>query len=75
MTVDARQYRVYVEPLAERLGGGYVAYAPELTGCVSDGETPGEALANIYDAVRCWIDAALSAGEQVPAPVALRTAA
>lgn len=75
MTIDVRQYRVYVEPLPERLGGGFVAYAPDLRGCISDGETPDEALANIYDAVGCWIDAAVVAGESVPLPVALRQVA
>ena len=72
MTIDVSHYRVYVEPLAARLGGGFVAYAPELRGCISDGETPGEALDNIDDAVRCWIDAAVAAGEAVPHPEAVR---
>ena len=72
---DVRHYRVYVEPLAAALGGGFVAYAPGLTGCVSDGETPDEALANIYDAVGCWIDTAVRAGEPVATPDALGEAA
>ena len=72
---DVRQYRVYVEPLAEDLGGGFVAYAPELQGCVSDGESPGEALSNVYDAITCWIEAAVAAGEAVPRPDALRQVA
>lgn len=75
MTIDVRQYRVYVEPLAESLGGGYVAYAPELKGCISDGASPVEALANIYDAVGSWIDAALRAGETVPSPEVAREVA
>lgn len=65
-------YRVYVEPLDERLGGGFVAYAPQLKGCVSDGVTPGEALTNIYDAISCWIDGAREQGHPVPAPDHLR---
>lgn len=68
MTIDVRDYRVFVERLAPRLGGGFVAYAPELLGCVSDGETPDEALHNIYDAIACWIDAATANGETVPPP-------
>jgi len=71
VTADARLYRVYVEPLAASLGGGFVAYAPELKGCISDGETPDEALRNVYDAVQCWIDAAIAAGEVVPPPQAI----
>ena len=74
MTIDARSYRVYVEPLAQRLGGGYVACAPELKRCVSDGATPEEAFRNIYDAIGCWIDAARDGGQPIPQPVALQYA-
>lgn len=69
MTIDVRQYRVFVEPLAETLGGGFVSYAPDLKGCVSDGASPDEALHNIYDAIGGWIDDAVRCGEAVPAPV------
>lgn len=72
MTIDVRSYRVFVEPLAPHLGGGFVSYAPELKGCVSDGETPAEALNNIYDAIGCWIAAANERGEPLPAPAATR---
>ncbi len=68
MTIDVRDYRVFVERLAPDLGGGFVAHAPELTGCVSDGQTPDEALRNVYDAIACWIDTARASGEAVPAP-------
>ncbi len=67
MTDDVRAYRVFVEPLSPRLGGGFVSYAPDLPGCVSDGPTPEDALANIYDAIACWIDAAKANGESIPA--------
>jgi antitoxin HicB len=67
MTINVRSYRVYVEPLAPDLGGGFVSYAPDLLGCVSDGATPDEALHNIYDAIACWIDAATENGEPIPA--------
>ena len=70
MTIDVRDYRVFVEPLSADLGGGFVAYAPDLLGCVSDGGTPNEALRNIYDAIACWIDTAREKGEQIPRPIA-----
>ncbi len=38
-------YRVKIEPLAQEDGGGFVATAPDLPGCVSDGETPEDAVA------------------------------
>ncbi len=54
--IDVKKYRVYVEPLSANLGGGYVSYAPELPGCISDGETPQDALESIYDAIACWLE-------------------
>ena len=72
MTMTVQSYRVYVEPLVEALGGGFVSYAPELPGCVSDGATPDEALKNIYDAIESWIDAAQAGGQTVPAPATKR---
>lgn len=56
--MKVHDHRVYVEPLASALGGGFVSYAPDLKGCISDGATPEEALRNIYDAIQCWLDAA-----------------
>ncbi len=73
--MDVRNFRVFVEPLAQVLGGGFVAYAPELKGCVSDGETPDDALHNIYDAIASWIAAAERQGQAVPEPMALRQCA
>ena len=67
MSIDVYSYRVFVEPLVEKLGSGFVAYAPDLTGCVSDGETPDEALHNVYDAIRCWLEAAQEKGLKIPA--------
>jgi predicted RNase H-like HicB family nuclease len=75
MSKDAYGYRVYVEPLKAGLGGGFVAYAPELKGCVSDGATPEEALRNIYDAIGAWIADALASGAEVPAAEAPRARA
>jgi hypothetical protein len=37
-------YRVLIEPLVPEDGGGFVATAPDLPGCMSDGETPEDAL-------------------------------
>lgn len=72
MNDETRLYRVYVEPLAQHLGGGFVSYAPELKGCVADGGSPDEALHNIYDAIAGWIDDARRSGEAVPLPARAR---
>ena len=61
-------YEVDIKPLSAEDGGGFVAVAPELPGCMSDGETPQEALANAYDAIACWIEAAQEMGREVPQP-------
>ena len=36
--------------------GGYVVYCPTLKGCVSQGETEEEALENIKDAIKTYLD-------------------
>jgi antitoxin HicB len=61
-------YRIVIEPLAPEDGGGFVATAPDLPGCMSDGETPEEALANVRDAVAAWIEEARALGRVVPRP-------
>jgi predicted RNase H-like HicB family nuclease len=62
------RYAVTVEPLPEADGGGFVATVPALPGCMSDGATPQEALANIIDAIEVWIEAAGDVGHEVPQP-------
>ena len=66
--MNARRYRVVVAPLAEVDGGGFLATVPDLPGCMSDGETPQDALLNAYDAIDCWIEAAEELGRSVPEP-------
>jgi antitoxin HicB len=61
-------YRVVIEPLTPEDGGGLVATIPDLPGCMSDGESPEEALANIRDAVVAWIEEARALGRTVPLP-------
>ena len=62
------EYPVVIEPLAPKDGGGFVATVPDLPGCMSDGETPEEALANVRDAVAAWIEEAQALGRAVPQP-------
>ena len=61
-------YPVIVSPLSEADGGGFAATVPDLPGCMSDGETPEEAIANVLDAMEVWLEAARDAGREVPAP-------
>jgi antitoxin HicB len=62
------EYRFTVRPLTQEEGGGYLIEFPDLPGCMSDGETIDEALANGAEAKRDWIAAMQAAGRPVPAP-------
>jgi antitoxin HicB len=66
--VDAEAYAATVIPLPSAEGGGYMAAAVELPGCVSTGETEAEALKELRDAIRSWIRTAREFGDQVPPP-------
>ena len=52
------EYSVIVEPLSAEDGGGFAAIVPDLPGCMSDGATLEEALANVRDAIAAWVEAA-----------------
>ncbi|MBI2044893.1 type II toxin-antitoxin system HicB family antitoxin [Candidatus Pacearchaeota archaeon] len=43
--------------LEEQEEGGYTAYAPSLSGCISQGETIEEALRNIKEAIELYLEA------------------
>jgi predicted RNase H-like HicB family nuclease len=62
------EYAVHIERLADRGGGGYLARVPDLPGCMSDGETPEEALKNVQEAITSWIDAAQEWKMDIPHP-------
>lgn len=68
-------YRIVIEPLAKVDGGGYFATVPDLPGCMSDGETPEEAIVNVQDAIRCWIEAAKTLEREIPLPTRTLSAA
>ncbi|MBU7008609.1 type II toxin-antitoxin system HicB family antitoxin [Phosphitispora fastidiosa] len=73
MTKDLESYKylkygVKLVPISEEDGGGWLAEIPELKGCMSDGETPEEALKNVEEAKLTWISTALKRGQIVPLP-------
>jgi antitoxin HicB len=47
---------------------GYLGFVPELPGCMTDGATPAEALANLEEAMLLWFETAISAGQSIPEP-------
>jgi antitoxin HicB len=61
-------YPFTIRPLNEAEGGGYLIEFPDLIGCVSDGATPEEALANGMDAMASWLHAAALHGDPIPEP-------
>jgi len=68
------RYRIVLKPLGAADGGGWLAEIPELLGCMSDGETPQQAVENVMDAIACWIEAAEEDGRPVPAPASANAA-
>lgn len=62
------KYSVKLTPISEEDGGGWLAEIPELKGCMTDGETPEEALKNIEDAKIAWVTTALKRGQTIPLP-------
>ena len=62
------EYAVRIERLAESGGGGYLARVPDLPGCMSDGESPEEALKNVQEAITSWIEAAQEWKMDIPHP-------
>lgn len=66
--MPALSYPLILEPLPADEGGGYLVTVPDLPGCISDGETPEEAVVNVQDAIAVWIEAAGDMGHPVPPP-------
>jgi predicted RNase H-like HicB family nuclease len=46
----------------------YIAEVPELAGCMADGQTAGEALQNVEQIAKEWIETALELGREIPEP-------
>lgn len=47
------KFTVVLEPSGE---GGYTAYVPSLPGCISEGDSLNEALANIREAIELYLE-------------------
>ncbi|MBS3909161.1 MAG: type II toxin-antitoxin system HicB family antitoxin [Actinobacteria bacterium] len=46
----------------------FIAEVPELPGCMADGETYQEALANVEVVIQEWLDTAKELGRPIPKP-------
>ena len=63
------RYPIAIEPGTKNAAFGVVV--PDLPGCFSAGDTLDEAVAGAEEAAAAWVDAALDAGEAIPAPSTL----
>jgi len=56
----------YTAILEKGRKSGYVAYAPALRGCASQGETREEAIANLKEAMQLYVETLLE--DEIPIP-------
>jgi len=52
--------------IPDKEAGGFTVVVPSLPGCVSEGDTLDEALANIREAIDLHIEGMIAHGEEVP---------
>ena len=58
------QYTVVLYPW--EVGQGYTVIVPSLPGCITEGTTKEEALANAREAILCHVEGLQKAGESIP---------
>lgn len=63
-------YPFSIRPLSEADGGGFAIEYFDLPGCISDGETPEEALQQGADTVKAYLRNCVKHGDPVPKPSA-----
>jgi antitoxin HicB len=61
-------YTIEIRPLTAEEGGGFLATFPDLPGCMADGETREEAIAEARDAFESWMEAQKEWGREYPKP-------
>ncbi len=62
------QYPFSIRPLSAEDGGGFLIEFPDVPGCISDGETPEEAIVNGLDALKGCLLSYKEAGDARPKP-------
>jgi len=65
MEFELMDYAIIIEPADDR---SYSAYVPDLPGCISCGDSPGEVLDSIKEAIQGRIPTLREFNEPVPAP-------
>lgn len=60
------KYRVTIEIDED---GKFIASCPSLPGCITQGDTRAEAVANAKEAIEAYLESLVKAGDPVPEPV------
>jgi predicted RNase H-like HicB family nuclease len=60
------KYRIMIEQDED---GVYVADVPSLPGCISQGATRSEAIANIKEAIELYLESLEAHGDPIPPPI------
>lgn len=63
MDNKALQYTIIIQAAEE---GGFIAFAPALPGCMTQGETVNEAKENITDAIGAYLEVLQEDGDKIP---------
>lgn len=72
----SQAYSVHVVPDQTSEGADcYLAYHPELQGCMSHGDTVTEALKNLEDARTLYLETMRELGQEIPPPSTVQTMA
>ncbi len=65
---DLAAYPFQIRPLPKEDGGGFLIEYQDVPGCMSDGETPEEAMENGRDALRSCLRTMREFGDPIPRP-------
>jgi predicted RNase H-like HicB family nuclease len=70
MTNNLEEYlkKPYTKILVPDETGAYSAEILEFPGCFAEGDTPDEAIRNLDEAAKSWIEVSLEQGQEIPEP-------
>ena len=66
--MNFEDYPIDLSPIPEDEGGGYMVTFPDLPGCIADGDTVEEAIAEARDAFAAWTAAVREDKGKTPVP-------
>ena len=66
--MNFEDYPIHVSPIPADEGGGYMVSIPDLPGCIADGNTINDAIAEAHDAFDAWVMAEQEDKGELPVP-------